>query len=60
MLTISILGPLLLKALGRPQEMFNPLVLKSSSKIVVWIDDTFDHNFSIENDFTKYLKESCW
>ena len=28
--------------------------------IVVWIDDTFENNLRIENDFTKYLKESCW
>ena len=35
-------------------------MLKKSSKIVVWIDDTFDHNIWIENDITKYLKESCW
>ena len=27
--------------------------------IVVWIYDTFYNNFRIENDFTKYLMESC-
>ena len=37
-----------------------PLILKSSSRNVVWFDNTLDKNFSIENDFTKYLKESCW
>ena len=30
-----------------------------SSEIVVWIYDTFDNNFGIENDFAKYLKENC-
>ena len=28
--------------------------------IVVWIEDTFDNKVGIENDFEKYLKESCW
>ena len=28
-------------------------------EIVVWIYDTFDNNFGIDNDFTKYLNESC-
>ena len=28
--------------------------------IVVWIGDTFDNNFGFTNDFTKYLKDSCW
>ena len=28
-------------------------------KIVVWISDTFDYYFEINNDFIKYLKESC-
>ena len=27
--------------------------------IVVWIYDTFDDDFEIQNDFTNYLKESC-
>ena len=32
----------------------NPLilVLESSPEFVVWIYDTFDNNFEIENDFT--------
>ena len=34
--------------------------LRVHSEIVVWIYDTFDNNFEIKNDFTKYLKESCW
>ena len=25
-----------------------------------WTYDTFDNNFVIKYDFTKYLKESCW
>ena len=29
-------------------------------EIVVWIYNTFDNNLSILNDFTKFLKESCW
>ena len=28
--------------------------------IVVWIYYTFENNFGIDNDFTKYLRESCW
>ena len=39
------------------EEHINPLILPS--EIVVWIYDTFDDNFEIENSFTKYLKESC-
>ena len=27
--------------------------------IVVWIYNTFDRNFEIKNDFTKYMMESC-
>ena len=26
----------------------------------VWIYNTYDSNFGIENDFTNYLKETCW
>ena len=33
--------------------------LGAPQKIVFWSHDTFDHNFDIENGFTKYLKESC-
>ena len=29
-------------------------------EIVVWIYNTYDNNLRIENDFTKYLKKSCW
>ena len=36
-------------------DRINPLILE----IVVWIYDTFNYYFEIENDFTKYLKESC-
>ena len=28
--------------------------------IVVCILSTFDSNFEIEDDFTKYFKERCW
>ena len=38
----------------------NPIVLKSSSKIDVCIYHSFDNNFGIDDDFTEYLKESCW
>ena len=34
----------------------NPVTLA----IVVFISDTFDNNFGVKNDSTKYLKESCW
>ena len=41
-------------------NILNPLIfLKVHPEIVVLIDDTFDGNFLNENDFTKYLKESC-
>ena len=26
---------------------------------VVWVFDTFENNFEIENESTKYVKESC-
>ena len=29
-------------------------------EFVVWIFNTFDNNFRIKSDFTKYLKESYW
>ena len=29
-------------------------------EIVVWIFNTFDNNLGINNDFTKYFKESSW
>ena len=42
-------------------ELVNPLMLKRFKlEIVVWIYDTFDNNFGIQNDFTKDLMESCW
>ena len=25
-----------------------------------WINDTDENNFGIDNNYTKYLKESCW
>ena len=34
--------------------------LKILLEIVVWTYDSFDYNFGLENDFTKYMKESCW
>ena len=34
--------------------------LRVPREIVVWIYDAFDDIFEIEDDFTKYLKESCW
>ena len=34
--------------------------LRIPPSIVVWICDTFENNFGIDNDFTKYLRESCW
>ena len=34
--------------------------LKGHMKIVVWMSGSFDNNFGIMKDFTKYLKESCW
>ena len=33
---------------------------KVTQEVVVWIQDTFDNNLGIKNDFTKYLMESCW
>ena len=38
---------------------FMPLMEFLWTAIVVWIYDTFYNNFRIEDDFTKYLKESC-
>ena len=32
--------------------------LRVTSGIAILIYNTFDHNFEIKNDFTKYLKES--
>ena len=26
----------------------------------VWIYNTYDNNFAIENDLANYSKESCW
>ena len=37
---------------------FNQL-MQFLPEIAVWISDTFDDNFGIEDDLTKYLKESC-
>ena len=34
--------------------------LRVTLQSVVWIFDTFDKNLEMKNDFTKYLKESCW
>ena len=35
-------------------------MLRISPEIVVWISDTYDYNFGIKINFTKYLKESCY
>ena len=40
-------------------EVFTNSCSRVPQEIVVWIYDTFDNNFSIENDFTKYFKTSC-
>ena len=34
--------------------------LRAPPAIVVWNYDTFDNNFDIDNDVTKYLKGGCW
>ena len=34
--------------------------LRVTLEIVFCIYETFHNNFEIKNDFTKYLKESCW
>ena len=36
------------------------MLLKGTLEIVIIIFDTFDNNLQIKNDFTKYLKKSCW
>ena len=41
-------------------ERFPIVDFRIPTEIVIWIYDTFDNNLEIENDFTKYLKESCW
>ena len=42
-------------------SFIHPLKLKwVDVKIVIWIYDTFDNNFGIDNDFGKYLKGYCW
>ena len=38
---------------------FNHIWVRVPPEIVVWIYDTYDNNFEIVNDFTKYLLESC-
>ena len=40
----------------------NPLQLKGSAppEIVVWIEDIFENNFWIENDFTRYRWTCIW
>ena len=35
-------------------------LLRDSLEFAVGYYDTFENNFEIQNDFTKYLKESCW
>ena len=35
-------------------------MLKVPPLIVICNYDAFDYNLGIENEFTKYLKESCW
>ena len=41
-------------------EMLNPSILRVPLEIVVCNEDTFDNNFWIQNDSTKFLKDSCW
>ena len=36
------------------------LCLREPLEIAVWINDTFDNNLEVKNDFTIYLKEICW
>ena len=33
--------------------------LRVPQDVVVWIDNIFDNNLRMENDFTEYLKKSC-
>ena len=47
-----ISGENLLICLSRPDQDLH--------QIIVLIYDTLDYKFWIENNFTKYLKESCW
>ena len=36
-----------------------PFMLYISSKLAVWICDSFENNLGIKNAFTKYFKEGC-
>ena len=48
---------------GRDQNIEKHYLTHSYFRVppesVLWTYDTFDHNFKIENGFTKYLKEIC-
>ena len=45
---------------GALQNRLTHQYLSVPPEIVVWIEYTFDDNSWKENDFAKYLKESCW
>ena len=35
-------------------------MLEVPLEIFIWIQNSFDNNLVIDNEFTKYLEESCW
>ena len=43
----------------RTFKLLTHLCLGVPPAIIVWNNDTFNYNYRIENDFTKYFKESC-
>ena len=43
-----------------PTEHLNHLERGKELFFVVWIFYTFDNNLENKNNFTTYLKESCW
>ena len=50
------------KYVFRLPRLFKPIkgsYCVPTTEIVIWILDTFDNDFLIENDFTKYLHDSC-
>ena len=56
------LGPFLFYNLMHISSHFKSLThysLRVPPEIVVWIYNTFDYNFRIRNELTKYLKKSC-
>ena len=42
-----------------PLGLSEPINARIPLYVFVWIYDTFENTSVIENDFTKYLKESC-